>query len=188
EPVATKPTTAEAMAATKEQNAFEINELQEPTEKIAIRVPVMKLRNGELKYNIVIRPNDLLIVPGPVIGEYYMGGHIGRVGVYSLTGRDITLKQAVVSAGMFDQVAIPERTEIIRRIGKDHEVFARVNLARIFSGDDADIFLKPNDIVNVGTNVWAPFVAAIRGAFRISYGFGFIYDKNFSDLGNNNGR
>jgi hypothetical protein len=179
------PTTEAAAMPTTQ--GFEFNELTEPTDKRIIRVPIPPLRNGELKYNIVIRPNDYIVVPGPVIGEYYMGGHIARGGVYSLTGRLITLKQAVVAAGMFDQLAVPERTEIIRRIGKDHEVFARVNLDRIFSGLESDIYLKPNDVVNVGTTIWAPFVAAIRGAFRISYGFGFIYDKNFSDQGNNNG-
>jgi len=183
---ASAPTTEATTAPTTEASAFEFNELIEPTDKIVIRVPVMKLRNGELKYNIVIRPNDMLMVPGPVVGEYYMGGHIGRVGVYSLTGRYITLKQAVISAGMFDQLAVPNRTEIIRRIGTDKEVFARVNLARIFAGEDSDIYLKPNDIVNVGTTIWAPFVAATRSAFRITYGFGFLYDKNFSDTSNNN--
>ena len=33
----------------------------------------------------------------------------------------------------------------------------------------------------VGTNALAPFVAALRGAFRITYGFGFLYDRNFAD-------
>jgi hypothetical protein len=31
-----------------------------------------------------------------------------------------------------------------------------------------------------GTTAWAPFVAAFRNAFRLTYGFGFIYDKNFN--------
>src|SRR5207248_5726633 len=136
----------------------------EPADKIVIRVPVQKLRNGELKYNVIVRPNDLLVVPGPVIGEYYMGGHISRVGVYSLTGRFITLKQAVISAGMFDQLAVPERTEIIRRISPGQEVFARVNRSGIFGGGGWDVYPKPNDIVNAGTTVWAPFVPPTRGA------------------------
>jgi len=156
------------------------------SDKRVIKVPLIPLRNGDLKYNVVIRPQDLIIVPQPVIGEYYMGGHIARVGVYSLTGRRITLKQAVVSAGMLDQVAIPQRTDIIRRIGPDKEVYARVNLAKIFDGDQPDLFLKPNDIVQVGTNFIAPFLAAVRGGFRISYGFGFLYDKNFNNSNNNN--
>ena len=81
---------------------------------------------------------------------------------------------------MFDAVAIPERTEIIRRIAGDKEVFASVDLDRIFAGEDPDIYIKPNDTINVGTNILAPFLAAVRDGFRITYGFGFIYDKNFN--------
>ena len=144
-----------------------------------IRVPVASLKNGDLKYNIAIFPHDMIIAPTPVSGEYYMGGHVQRVGVYSLSARKITLKQAVVAAGMFDAVAIPSRTQIIRRIGPDKEVFARVDLAQIFSGEIPDIYLKPNDVVQVGTNLTAPYAAAIRNAFRFTYGFGFLYDRNF---------
>jgi protein involved in polysaccharide export with SLBB domain len=139
------------------------------------------LRNGELaKYNIVIRPHDLIIAPNPVTGEYYLGGHIARVGVYTLPPRKLTLKQAIVSGGMLDGVAIPQRTELIRRIGPSREAFVLVDTNAIFAGYQPDIFLKPNDIVQVGTNVLAPFIAAIRGGFRITYGFGFLYDRNFS--------
>lgn len=151
------------------------------SDKRVIRVPLNPLRNGDLRYNVVIKPQDMIIVPQPVVGEYYMGGHVARVGVYSLTGRKITLKQAIVSAGMLDAVAIPQRTDIIRRIGPDQEVTVRVDLAKIFAGEQSDIYLKPNDIVQVGTNAFAPFLAAIRGGFRFTYGFGFIYDRNFYD-------
>jgi polysaccharide export outer membrane protein len=154
-----------------------------PTPPVAtrvIRVPLDALRNGDLRYNIVIRPHDLIIAPNPVVGEYYMGGHVARVGVYSLSARHITLKQAVISAGMLDGAAIPQRTDLIRRIGTDREVFARINLDAIFSGTEPDIYLKPNDQLMVGTNFLAPFIAAVRGGFRLTYGFGFLYDRNYA--------
>jgi polysaccharide export outer membrane protein len=80
---------------------------------------------------------------------------------------------------MLDEVGIPERTEVIRRLGRDKEIFVRVNLVKVFRGQQPDVFLKPYDIVQVGTNVFAPFFASFRNGFRISYGFGFIYDRNF---------
>lgn len=165
--------------ASTSQN-FEFNELTPPQNTRIIRVPLYPLQHGDLRYNIVIRPHDMIMVPLPVIGEYYMAGHVARVGVYTLTGRKITLKQAVTSAGMFDGLAIPARTEIIRRVGDEKELFVRVNLDKIFAGEQSDVYLKPNDIVNVGTTAWAPFVAAIRGAFRMTYGFGFLYDRNYA--------
>lgn len=173
----------EPAAATK---PFEFQEMPQDADSRVIRIPIPELRNGELKYNIVIKPQDMVLVPNPTVGEYYMGGHVARVGVYSLTGRKITLKQAVVSAGMLDGVAIPQRTDIIRRVGKNREVFARVDLAKIWEGAQPDIYLKPDDVVQVGTNFLAPFIAAVRGGFRMTYGFGFLYDKNYADPDFNN--
>ena len=112
--------------------------------------------------------------------------HVQRVGVYSLTARKITLKQAVIGAGMLDQLAIPQRTQIVRRLpGLDQEVFTSVDLAKIFAGESPDIYLKPDDEVMVGTNFVAPFIAAVRNGFRITYGFGFLYDRNYWDQNNN---
>jgi protein involved in polysaccharide export with SLBB domain len=160
---------------------FEFDELQEPTNTRTIRIPYDRLQRGELRYNVVIRPKDMIIVPDPLIGEYYMGGHVQRTGVYSLTARDITLTQAIISAGMLDQLAVPWRTEIRRRIGDDREIVAMVDLSKIFAGKEPNIYLKPYDQVMVGTEFWAPFLAAARNGFRITYGFGFLYDRNYYD-------
>ena len=151
------------------------------------RCPVNELRRGELKYNIVVRPGDYIYIPQPSIGEYYMGGHILRTGVYSLTARKITLKEAFISAGMLDPVAIPARTQIIRRIDDSREIFAVVDIEKIFAGTEPDLILRPDDQVIVGTNIIAPFLAALRNGFRITYGFGFLYDRNYYTGNNNNG-
>lgn len=163
---------------------FQFNDLKEPSDSRVIRVPYEKLKRGELRYNVVIRPQDTIIVPDVVVGEYYMGGHIARTGVYSLTARDITLRSAVIAAGGLDQLAIPERTEIVRKVSRFKKVYSRVNLAKVFEGEEPDILLKPDDEIMVGTNAIAPFLAAFRNAFRITYGFGFLYDRNFYDANN----
>jgi polysaccharide export outer membrane protein len=180
EPGAVAPMPPQDQGATQ---PFEFNEPQEPSDVRVIHVPLDALKRGELRYNAVIRPNDLLVVADPVIGEYYMGGHVQRTGVYSLSARKITLKQAVISAGMLDQLAMPYRTMIVRRIG-NREIFARVDLAKIFNGEEPDVYLKPYDEVMVGTNALAPFLAAVRNGFRITYGFGFLYDRNYAPVNN----
>ncbi len=169
--------TAEAAPTTQ---PFEFDAPPDVADMRVIRIPIQQLRNGDFRYNIVIKPQDMILVPQPVVGEYYMGGHVNRVGVYSLTGRKITLKQAVISAGMLDPLAIPERTDIIRRVGANKEVFARVDLAKVFAGSQPDVYLKPDDVVQVGTNFLAPFIAAVRNGFRMTYGFGFLYDRNYA--------
>ncbi|MEZ0263770.1 MAG: polysaccharide biosynthesis/export family protein, partial [Phycisphaerae bacterium] len=169
-----------ATGGTAEVGGFQFDAPKVDSDVEIIKVPYGRLRKGDLQYNIVIRPNDTIDVPSPTVGEYYMGGHVGRPGVYSLTGRDITLKQAIISAGMIDPLGWPERTEVVRRIGKDKEIFVRVNLPQVFAGQQPDIFLRPYDVVSVGSNMVTPFLAALRGAFRFTYGFGFIYDRNYA--------
>ncbi|MGF1633129.1 MAG: polysaccharide biosynthesis/export family protein [Phycisphaerae bacterium] len=154
--------------------------LPEPTNKEVIRVPYGRLKNGELKFNIVIRPGDYVIVPPPPSGFYYMGGNVARVGTYSLAGTRVTLMEAIIAAGMLNAVAIPQRTEIIRRLEGDRNMWVRVDLAKIFSGQEPDIYLQPNDKVMVGTNAIAPFLAIIRNSFRLTAGAGFLYDRNFA--------
>jgi len=161
-------------------SSFEFNELAPPPEVRVIKIPLDELRNGELKYNVVIRPRDTLIVPYAEFGTYYMGGHVARVGAYALQGQKVSLMDAVIAASMLDQLAIPDRTDLVRRIGPDRQVFVRVDLAKVFSGNAPDIYLKPGDKVMVGTNAIAPFLATLRSAFRFTYGAGFLYDRNFA--------
>lgn len=159
---------------------FAFNDLPAQDDVRVIRVPLAKLRNGDWSYNVAIRPRDIVYVPPGQIGFYYMHGHIVTTGAYAFQGQKVTLTQAIAAARGLDGLAIPQRTDIIRRIGPNEQMFYRVDLARIFAGKSPDIYLKPNDTVAVGTNFLAPFLAAIRGGFRMTYGFGFLYDRNFA--------
>jgi hypothetical protein len=91
---------------------------------------------------------------GTGTGEYYIDGHVPRVGVYSLTGRKISVKQAIVAAGGIEPGFTRARITIIRRDAKDkdHVVMDQVPLDDIFSGKHDDVFLRPNDIVRVAAD------------------------------------
>jgi protein involved in polysaccharide export with SLBB domain len=145
-----------------------------------IRIPYDALKRGEMQYNIPIRPHDVIYVADPVTGFYYVGGHVTRPGAYTFSGQKITIKDAIIAASMLDGLAIPQRTDIIRRIQPNAEIFVRVDLDKIFSGQQPDVYLKPGDKLLVGTNALAPFLAAARGSFRLTYGFGFLYDRNYA--------
>jgi polysaccharide export outer membrane protein len=183
-----QPTMPPAEGEATPPGQFEFNGPKEPSDERIIRVPIYRLQHfGELKYNIVIRPGDMIVVPDPVTGVYYMGGHLLRSGVYSLNGTPVTIKEAWIAAGGGDDLAIPRRSEIIRQLGNDKEVFVRIDLTKVLSGEMPDLYLKPNDIVYVGTNIGAPFIAAVRNSFRFDYGFGFLYDRNFGSQSNDLG-
>jgi protein involved in polysaccharide export with SLBB domain len=171
--------------------AFKFDDVQSPADERIIRVPLQQLQQqGELKYNIVIRPGDMIIVPDPIFGVYYLGGHVQRPGAFDLSaGEKMTLKKAWVAAGGADDYSFPSRTEIVRRIGTNREICIRVDLAKVLAMEQPDIYLKPDDMIYVGTHFIAPFEAAIRNSFTLSEGFGFVYDQDFytnSNTNNNN--
>lgn len=145
-----------------------------------IRIPMEPLISGSAKYNIVVRPGDVLRIPGSGQGFIYMGGQIARPGSYGLpsSGR-LTLTRSVDAAGGLSGLAIPERVDLTRMLSGDRQATVRLNLRAIAEGTQPDIYLKPDDRVNFGTNFWAYPLAILRGGFRASYGFGFLLDRNF---------
>jgi hypothetical protein len=147
-----------------------------------IRIPTDKLLAGDPRYNIIIKPGDTIHVPVDLIGEFAIMGNVNRAGSIDLTGRPMTLKTAIAAAGGLGPLAVPKNVEVIRRIGTAREEIVMVDLDKIASGEQPDFFIKPNDLINVGTNALARYRAVLRNAFRATYGFGFVYDRNFADV------
>jgi len=145
-----------------------------------IKIPTDKLMAGDPRYNIVIRPGDSIYVPVDVIGEFCVMGNVVRQGYIPITGRPLTLKMAIAAAGGLGPLAYPKRCEVTRRIGRKKEETIMVDLDKIASGEQPDFFIKPNDLINVGTHATSRWRAVLRNAFRASYGFGFVYDRNFA--------
>ncbi|QDU70257.1 polysaccharide biosynthesis/export family protein [Mucisphaera calidilacus] len=147
-----------------------------------IEIPYDKLLAGDMRYNIVVRPGDTIRVPEATGGFVYIGGAINRPGAYSVPGEnDLTLGQLIFAAGNLSPIAIPERVELTRRISDNQQASIRLNLRAIFDMTEPDIYLKPNDRINIGTNFVAAPLAVIRNGFRMSYGFGFVLDRNFDE-------
>lgn len=151
-----------------------------------IKIPVDKLLAGDPRYNIVIRPGDRITVPVDLIGEFWVMGNVNAQGAIPITGRPITLKQAIATAGGLNAIAWPKKVEVVRRVGRNsaglmQEETVLVDLQKIARGQQPDFFIKPNDLINVGTHGTSRWQAVLRNAFRATYGFGFIYDRNFAD-------
>ncbi len=146
-----------------------------------IRIPADRLLAGDPRYNIVVKPGDTIHVPVDIIGEFAIMGNVNRTGLINITGRPMTLKMAIAAAGGLGPLAWPKRVEVVRRIGTKKEEIVLVDLDKIASGEQPDFFIKPNDLINVGTEATARWRAVLRNAFRAVYGFGFVYDRNFAD-------
>jgi polysaccharide export outer membrane protein len=147
-----------------------------------IRISLGELLSGKQSINIVIRPGDVVRVPAPPAGLVYVGGQVARPGPYQLPSTGgLTLLRAINAAGGYGGIAIPSRIDLTRMVGKDRQATIMLNGVAIAEQTQPDIYIKPNDIINVGTNFWALPLAVIRNGFRASYGFGFVFDKNFAD-------
>jgi len=147
-----------------------------------IRIDYQRLARGDSNLNVVIRPSDRVYVAPPLTGNVYLDGEVARPGVYVLpaAGR-LTLSRLVTAAGGLGQLAVPERVDLVRVVGKDREVAIRFNLSAIRNRSEPDIYMQPDDHVIVGTNFWAQPLAVVRNGFRASYGFGFLLDRNFGN-------
>ncbi len=66
-------------------------------------------------------------------------------------------------------------------VGPDRQATIMLDLRAISEGTQPDVFLKPDDHLNVGTNFWALPLAIVRNGLRASYGFGFLLDRNFGN-------
>lgn len=147
-----------------------------------IEVPVKPLIAGQSDVNVVIRPGDVVRVPTAASGVVYVGGQISRPGTFMLpaTGK-LTLLRAIDAAGGLSQLGIPERVELTRIVGSNREATILLNMRAIAERTQPDVILKADDRINVGTNFWAFPLAIIRNGFRMSYGFGFLIDRNFGN-------
>ena len=147
-----------------------------------IRVPAKPLLAGDARYNVVLRAGDIVSVPPSPIGNIYIDGQVNGPGVYNLpvTGR-LTLTRAITSAGGLNGLAIPERVDLTRIVGHNEQATIMLNLRAIAEGTQPDVYIKPDDRINVGTNFWATPLAVLRSGFRTNYGFGFLLDRNFGN-------
>ena len=149
---------------------------------IVIDISYNDLVRGQANLNIVIRPGDLIYCDSGQVGVVYIDGEISRPGVYNLpTSGRLTLSRLVAAAGGVSELAIPERCDLIRRLGSDKEACVRISLAAIRNRAEPDLFLKPDDHIIVGTNFWALPLARFRRDLSFPNSVGFQLDRNFGN-------
>ncbi len=147
-----------------------------------IEVPFKRLKQGDGTYNIVVRPNDRIYVQESESGVVYIDGEILRPGVYNLPlNGKLTLSRLVAAAGGPGPLAIPTRVDLTRIVGSNREATIRLNLGAIRQRTEPDIYLRGDDHIIIGTNFWATPLAVFRNGLRITYGFGFLLDRNFGN-------
>ena len=106
----------------------------------------MEARNPE--ENIVIMPNDVLLVPrGKLV---YVIGEVGQAGGFVLAEREgLSVLQAIAMAQGLRPTAASKSARIIRPVAGSNRIEIAVNLKDILAGKTADILMQPEDILFV---------------------------------------
>jgi beta-lactamase regulating signal transducer with metallopeptidase domain/protein involved in polysaccharide export with SLBB domain len=76
-------------------------------------------------------------------GEYYIGGLVKRTGVYSMTARGISLRQAILAAGGPEQGA--ELILVVRRTGEREQSVREIPVKDLLDGKYPDMVVQRGD-------------------------------------------
>lgn len=114
----------------------------------AVVIPLKSnsLRGSARYMNMPVRPGDVLIVPGG--GNVMVTGWVYKPGFFQV-GSGLTVLGAVGSAGGAMYAAAPSEATLIRSDATGNKVSLPVNLDKIAKGDDPDIPVRANDVIDV---------------------------------------
>jgi hypothetical protein len=88
----------------------------------------------------------------PPAARYYVSGEVARPGVYTLTASSITLRQALVAAGVKEADAAKLRIDVIRRRDKaETKPIANAGLSTVLNGELATFEIDADDVVRITT-------------------------------------
>ena len=106
------------------------------------------LVKGDLALNLPLIHGDVINIP--VSGKIFVGGEVRSPGGFPLTGKKLTLSQAITLAGGLKGEANGSETKIIRYSEKEtgKEILS-ANVYAIQKGKEEDLYLKENDIIIV---------------------------------------
>ncbi len=118
------------------------------------------LANEEWSKNIIIKPEDIIFVPGYESASdfrwVYVLGKVGRPGpVPYMRGREpITLMKLIVIAGDFTEYANTSEVRIIRKTKGGRPRIIEVDFDEILDGERDDVVLEPDDLIFIDESVF----------------------------------
>ena len=130
------------------------------------------LVKGDLSLNMPLIHGDVLNIP--VSGKIFVGGEVKTPGGFPLSGKKVTVSQAIVMAGGMKPEASGSETKIFRYSGKNAErEIVPINVNAILKGRGEDPYLQENDIVVVPKSGAKAFLIEFRDTLKGLLGFGF---------------
>ncbi len=104
------------------------------------------LEEGNLDLNMVIDGDDIINIPEAQ--SFSVIGYVRGPGKFPLRKPMTVLEGIAMANGLMDDKASPEDV-VVKRLTKNGEVLIKLNLSHISEGKKPNIFLQPNDIIDV---------------------------------------
>lgn len=125
----------------------------EAPEAGTVEIPIkLLLQSGDPKWNVWIYPGDSIKVS--IAGNVYVTGHVAKPGAFPLTDFDyISAVQALALAGNTIKAASRKNALIIHLNDDGTRTERKIDLGRVFKGQDTDAKLGPNDVLFVPGSV-----------------------------------
>jgi polysaccharide export outer membrane protein len=116
-----------------------------------LTVPLNELLlQGDPRWNVLLRPGDVVSVPPEQAIAVSVLGAVGSPGVHKLpVGDEATLLKAIALAGGLNERASKKGIQIKRRAVNGEETVIKADLGDILSGKKPDVVLQEGDVVVV---------------------------------------
>lgn len=116
-----------------------------------LTVPLNELLiQGDPRWNIWLRPGDIVSVPPEAAVSVSVLGAVSSPGVYKLpVGDGASVLNAVARAGGLNDRASKSGVQIKRRDASGEEKVLKIDLGDILSGKDSDFILQEGDVIVV---------------------------------------
>jgi len=128
------------------------------------------LEQGRLDLNVVLRNGDVINVPEAK--KFYVVGFVEDPGGFPLTHPTTVLEAVALAGGLREKEASPEYCMLKRRDAVGEEIVA-VDLVAISRGQAPNLYLMPNDVLDVRQTALKKSLLAtldfVRGVFSAGY-------------------
>jgi len=155
----------------EDEAAREKKDSDEQTPKTFVIDLEQLLIEGDLTLNLPLTHGDVINIPSS--GKIFVGGEVNRPGGFPLTGRKMTVGQAITMAGGLKTEAAGSEAKIFRYSGKgpEKEVLS-LNIYAIQKGEAEDPYLKENDILIVPKHGLKALLTGFRDTVKGFFGVG----------------
>ena len=129
----------------------------------------------DLSLNIVLQSGDIVSVPEAE--RFFVYGYVNKPGGYNLRKPTTVLEGVALAEGVNYQLGSPEYCVLKRRAEDGRLQFIPINLDNIRKGKANNVYLQPNDTIDVRQTGLKAFGVAVEKLFT-GFGFGVGYTLN----------